>query len=326
MKAIAIEEFGGIEKLQLMNLEVPRSGDDELLVHVRAAGVNPVDWKIREGRLAKMFPHRFPLILGWDAAGVVVKAGANVNRFSAGDPVFVYCRKPEVHDGAYAEFIAVSHHHVAKMPANLAFKEAASVPLAALTAMQALYDKGAVDVDETVLIHAAAGGVGGFAVQLAKLRGATVVGTARARNHSYVKKLGADSVIDYSEQDFREAVKAEYPEGVNLVLDCVGGETLAKSAEVLKGNGRIVSIVRSPELEQLAKQGVNVQHVFVEPNGEQLEQLRVLIEDGKLRTHVSAVFPLEEAAQAHEMIQSGHTRGKLVLTIGSASDDEELSS
>ena len=316
MKSIAICEFGGRDKLQLVDLPVPESGRKEILVRVKAAGVNPVDWKIREGYLKDLFPHEFPVILGWDAAGVVAGVGQDVTRFKEGDEIFAYCRKPVVQGGTYAEYTLVEEEHAALKPKNSSYEEAASIPLAALTAYQALFDAARLESEETVLIHAAAGGVGGFGVQLAKDRGAIVWGTASKRNAEYVKELGAARVVDYTRTDFREAVRSEYPDGVDAVLDCVGGEVLEKSADVVKKGGRLISIVDDPT--DLGANDIVSEFVFVAPNHSQLSKLSEMFEQGRLKTHLSRVLPLglQEVKKAHELSESHRTRGKIVLVIG----------
>ncbi|MBE9533731.1 MAG: NADP-dependent oxidoreductase [Proteobacteria bacterium] len=315
MKAIAINEFGGRDKLQFMDLPVPEIKPGEILVRVNAAGVNPVDWKIREGYIKDLFPYEFPIILGWDAAGIVEQAGEEVPRFKKGDEIFAYCRMPVVHGGAYAEYIALEEEHAAIKPKNTSFEEAASIPLAALTAYQSLFDAAKLQSGETVLIHAAAGGVGGFGVQLAKDRGAIVWGTASGSNREYVQDLGADRVVDYPQVDFREAVRSEYPDGVDVVFDCVGGEVLQKSADIVKKGGRLISIVDDPA--GLGRTDILSDFVFVAPNSSQLTELARMVEQERLKTHLSEVLPfgLEEAKKAHELSESGRTRGKMVLVL-----------
>jgi len=315
MRAIAINEFGGRDKLHLMDLPIPEPRDSEVLVRIKAAGVNPVDWKIREGMLKERLPHEFPLILGWDAAGVVAGTGRNAKRLSQGDEVFAYCRKPVVKDGAYAEFITLAEENMALKPKSMSFAEAATVPLAALTAYQALFDAGKLDAGQTVLIHAAAGGVGTFAVQLAKDRGARTLGTASAAHHDYLLELGLDVHIDYTAGDFRDATRAASPDGVDLVFDCVGWKVLLESADVIKPGGRIVSITFPPGVEELTKRGINATYVFVEPIRAELERIAEMINGGKLRTFISKSLPLGKAAEAHELSEKRHTEGKIVLTI-----------
>ncbi|MGE5311228.1 MAG: NADP-dependent oxidoreductase [Nitrospirota bacterium] len=315
MKAIAIREFGGRDKLERMDLPVPEVGAGEVLVRVKGAGVNPVDWKIREGRLKDLFPHRFPLIPGWDAAGIVEKIGPGVTRFRVGDEIFAYCRKPVVQGGAYAEYIALTEEHMAVKPRNTTFTEAAGIPLAALTAYQALVDAAGVRSGERVLIHAAAGGVGGFGVQIAKDRGALVWGTAGSRNEDYVRSLGAERVIDYSRDDFRKVVRSAYPDGVDVVFDCVGGDVLKESVEIVRKGGRLISIVDSLDERSLGRPDIRFEFVFVAPNSTELSELGQMVEQGRLRVHLEEVLPLEAAAKAHELSESRHTRGKIVLSV-----------
>jgi len=315
MKAIAINEFGGPDKLQLIDLPVPEVKEGEILVQVKAAGVNPVDWKIRQGYLKDLFTHEFPVILGWDAAGVVKEVGNGVTRFKQGDEIFAYCRKPIVHGGAYAEYILLEEEHAAIKPKNISFDEAASIPLAALTAYQSLFDAAKLQPGETILIHAAAGGVGGFGVQLAKDHGAVVWATASGGNKKYVQDLGASEVVDYTQVNFGEAVFSKHPGGVDVVFDCLGGEVLQKSAAVVKKSGRLITIVDDPT--GLARSDIHKEFVFVAPNSAQLTELARMVEQGRLKTSLSQVFPfgLEEARKAHELSESGHTRGKMVLVL-----------
>ena len=240
------------------------------------------------------------------------QAGEEVTRFTEGDEIFAYCRKPMVQGGAYAEYIVLEEEHAAIKPKNTSFEEAASIPLAALTAYQSLFDAAKLQSGETVLIHAAAGGVGGFGVQLARDHGAVVWGTASARNKEYVQDLGGDRVVDYLQVDFREAVRSEYPDGVDVVFDCVGGEVLQKSTDIVKKGGRLISIVDDPT--GLARRDIHKEFVFVAPNSTQLTELAGMVEQGRIKTSLSQVFPfgLEEARRAHELSESGRTRGKMV--------------
>ncbi len=315
MKAIGIRQFGGREVIETLELPIPEVRRGEMLLKIKAAGVNPVDWKIRQGLLQSRMPHTLPIVLGWDAAGVIEKTGAGVSKFKPGDEVFAYCRKESIHDGTYAEYITVTENQVALKPESLSFPEAASIPLAALTAYQALLDAGRMKRGEVVLVHAAAGGVGTFAVQIAKYRGAKVIGTASSQNHEYVKALGAQEVIDYQAVDFREAVRSLYPDGIDMVIDCVGGDYIEKSMDVLKKKGRLVSIVGSPNLELVRQKGVDFSFVFVAPNAKELQSIAKMVDNGYLKTTVAASFPFSEAAKAHELIEGKHTRGKIVLTI-----------
>ncbi len=315
MRAIIIDQFGGRDVLKLADVPEPVPGPGEVLIAVKAAGVNPVDWKIRTGYLEGRLPHEFPIILGWDVAGVVAAVDSSVSSWNVGDEVYAYARKPIIQAGTYAEYIAVDAAHIARKPTNFSFVEAASVPLAALTAYQSLFDAARLTAEETVLVEAAAGGVGGFAVQLARHAGARVFGTASSVNHDYVRELGAEHVIDYRQQDVVAEIQSELGVGVDVAYDCIGGDVFARCAAALKPGGRIVTILEPIKTQELADQGVSAHYVFVSPNGAQLEKLRQLAESGDLKTHVSATVPLADAAQAHELIESAHTRGKIVLTI-----------
>lgn len=315
MKAIAIDEFGGREKLLLRDLPDPVPGAGEVRIRVRAAGVNPVDWKIREGLLKDRLPHAFPLIPGWDVAGIVDRLGPGVTAWKPGDAVYAYARKPIVRDGCYAEYVVLPSSHLAHKPERLDFVHAAAIPLAGLTAYQVLFDAARLQPGDAVLVHAAAGGVGSFAVQLAAAHGCCVLGTAGPAHADYVRLLGARGCIDYHHVDFRKAVRVSHPDGVQVVVDALGGETLQRSVEVLAEGGRLVSIVDPEGVERLRAQGVSAHYVFVQPDQAQLEDLGQKVKAGTLRVHVAAVFPLAEAASAHEMIESRHVGGKIVLRV-----------
>ena len=314
MRAIAIDAFGGRDRLQLRDLPRPKPSRGEILIHVVAAGVNPVDWKIREGLLKDAFPHAFPLIPGWEAAGVVEELGEGTQRLRKGDRVWTYARKPVVQGGTYAEYVAVPESCCGLMPANLLFEEAAGVPLAGLTAWQELRRAG-VTKGTTVLVHASAGGVGHFAVQLARHLGARVVGTAGPSNQEFVLAQGAEASIDYTRDDFVEAVRLRFPGGVDVVLDHVGGETLERSFSSLRPGGVVVGIVEPPDPARARAAGVRAEYVFVEPDADQLQIFASLAERKALRPQIRKIFPLHDAAAAHEASESGHTRGKLVLAL-----------
>lgn len=315
MRAIAIERFGGPETLKLMELPAPEPKAGEVLIRVVAAGVNPVDWKVREGYLQKLLPHRFPLISGWDAAGVVEAVGEGATRFRRGDAVYAYTRLPEVQWGAYAEYVAVPESSVAAKPRSLLFHEAAAVPLAGLTAYQALFQQPGVGPGATVLIHAASGGVGHMAVQIAKAAGATVLGTAGASNQGFLKELGVDHPINYAAGDFRDAVRKLYPDGVDVVFDCVGGGVTATSLDIVKRGGRLVSVTDPPDVAEAERRGVRAAFIFVHPSGDDLARLGAMADEGKLRPHVTSLFPLADAAKAQVQSREGRTRGKAVLLL-----------
>lgn len=315
MKAVGIRSFGGREVLEVLDVPVPDPGPGEVLIRNKAASINPVDWKIRAGLLKDMLPYEFPIILGWDAAGIVVSRGRGAIKFREGDKVFAYCRKPLVKNGTYAEYVCINESALAFMPENMPFDEAACIPLAGLTAYQAIYDTARLKLGETILIHAAAGGVGGFAVQLARERGATVLATASKRNHEYLVDLGASEVIDYTRDDYREIVHHLYPNGIDVVFDCVGENAAEQSLEILKPHGRVVSITRPDAAAYFQGASVSFKYVFVEPDGNELTNLAEMVEDGALQVKVAARFALQDAAQAHAMIETGHTCGKIALLI-----------
>lgn len=308
MKAVSIYCYGGPDVLAYEDAPRPRARAGEVQIRIHAAGVNPVDWKIREGHLKDLIHPTFPLVLGWDLSGVVEGIGAGVSRFKMGDEVF---SRPDLsRDGAYGEYAVVKESEVARKPRSLDHIHAAAIPLAGLTAWQSLFDAAGLGAGQRVLIHAAAGGVGTFAVQLAKWKGAYVIGTASARNHGYLREQGADEVIDYQTTRFEEAVR-----NVDVVLDAVGGDTQERSWKVLKRGGMLVSIVSAPSPELAAAHGVRQALVFMQPNATQLAELANLAEGGKLKPFVESVLPLAEARQAQELSQAGHARGKIVLKV-----------
>jgi NADPH:quinone reductase-like Zn-dependent oxidoreductase len=310
MRAVAIDRWGGREELGVVELDAPPVAPDGVLVRVHAAGLNPVDSKVREGRLAGAFPASFPLVLGWDAAGVVEAVGPAVTWFRPGDEVYGYCRRHNLQYGTYAEYTTVPESFLAHKPASLTFEEAAAVPLAALTAHQGLEALG-LRGGETLFVAGGAGGVGHLLIQMAQARGARVIATASARNAGFVRDLGAQ-VIDYEAPDVVEQVRALAPDGgVDAAFDMFGGDDQERAFEVLRRGGRIVSIATPPE----PREGVEVHYVFVRPSGWQLGDIHQMIEEGHLRPHVEQAYPLEQAAAAMERLEDGHVRGKLVLTI-----------
>lgn len=308
MRAIGIHEFGGRDKLQLLELPEPKVPPDFVKIRVRAAGVNPVDWKLREGRLQPRFPVTFPVVPGWDAAGVVDEVGPAVTDFSPGDEVFAYCRKHFIGEGTYAEFVSVPDAYVASKPESLSFEQAAAIPLTGLTAYQALFLAAGLTAGERVLVTAASGGVGSFAVQLALDAGAEVIGVASEEHRDRVLELGAYEVIDRS-GDVVAAVRELVPDGVDVGFDLYGDERLG---EAVRDGGRLVSIASPPTYRD---RGVVPLYLFVRPDGEQLEELAALADDGRLVVDLAEVLALEEAARAHELSEAGHTRGKLVLRV-----------
>lgn len=307
MKAVRVHAFGGPDVLHLDTIAAPTPAAGEVLVRVRAAGVNPVDWKIREGYLKGMAPTP-PFVLGFDVAGVVERAGPSVEGFAPGDPVFAYLSLRR--GGGYAEFVAVPAKDLARAPKSIDANAAASVPLAALTAYQALFDHAGLKPGQRVLVHGGAGGVGHFAVQLAKAKGATVYATAAGEDRDFLKALGADVVIDYRNERFEEIGK-----DMDVVLESIGGENLERSYGVLKSGGFLVSIVGQPDQAKLAARGARGAGMLVQPDGAQLAEIASLIDAGKLKPHVSRTFPLADAGKAHEHLRTTHTQGKIVLTV-----------
>lgn len=314
MKAIAIQDFGGKENLAVVDLPTPEIAANEVLIEVRYTAVNPVDWKIREGYLKERLPHKFPLIPGWDAAGIIVSVGKNVKNFKPGDEVFAYCRKPVVQWGTYAEYVSFDAENIALKPKNINFAQAAAIPLVSLTAWQSLFDSAKLKKDEVVLVHAGAGGVGGMAVQFAKHIGARILTTTSPSHFDYVKKLGADNVIDYK-KGFVEQVKQLFPEGIDVVFDCVGGQTLKDSVQILKPNGRLVSIVERLDPALAVQKHIQSLYVFVSPNGKELAQIAKLIEENKIAVPKIEEMRLQDAAEAQEKNKQGHTEGKIVLKV-----------
>lgn len=309
MNAVRIHAYGGPELLHYEQVPIPRLNADDVLIRVRAAAVNPVDWKIREGSLQGFLHHTLPLILGWDVSGEVIEVGPEAAGFKVGDAV--YARPDIERDGAYAEYIAVKASEVARKPATLDHLHAAAVPLAALTAWQTLVDAAQLQAGQTVLIHAAAGGVGSFAVQLAKARGARVIATASAVNTGLAAELGADQFIDYTRTRFEDVAK-----DVDVVLDTIGGDTQERSWQVLKPGGILVSVISPPPEATAAAHGVRSAFVFIQPSGSQLTQIAQMIDQGQMKPVIHAVLPLSEARQAQVISQGGHARGKIVLRVG----------
>ena len=307
MKAVRAHEYGGPEVLKYEDAPRPEPKDDELLVRVIAAAVNPVDAKVRQG-LFKMPGAELPLIPGYDISGVVEKTGAKATKFKAGDAVYAYLALSRA--GACAEYTIVKESEAAAKPRSLTHEEAAAVPLAALTAWQALIETAKLTEGQTVLVHGGSGGVGSFAVQIAKARGANVIATASAANQEFLKELGADQTIDYRAQKFEEVAK-----DVDVVLDTVAGETLKRSYDVVKKGGFIVSILDMPEKAELEKREIRGTAILVEPSGRMLGELGKLIDARKVKSFVSKTFSLAETAKAHEAIQTGHTRGKIVIRV-----------
>jgi NADPH:quinone reductase-like Zn-dependent oxidoreductase len=316
MKAMVIDKFGGPGQLHLAERPIPEPADDEILIELQYTSVNPVDWKIREGYLKESFPHQFPLIPGWDAAGIVRKVGRKVTMYKGGEKVYAYARKPDVQWGTYAEFVTVPAEAAAPMPQNIGFAQAAALPLTALTAWQALFEAARIKPGQTLLIHGGAGGVGGMAIQLARHAGAAAVyTTASARNHDYVRRLGAQHPIDYNSGNFADALLKLEPAGVDVVLDTVGGPVLRESLRAVKRGGLLISVIEPPDAAAAAAREVRTGYVFVSPNGAQLREIAGLIEQGALKPPRIEEMRLDQAPAAQERSRGRHVAGKIVLKI-----------
>lgn len=309
MKAVRIKRYGNEEVVELAEVERPQLGENQLLVNVRAAAVNPVDWKIRDG-LGEMFGLKPPLILGCEVAGTVEAVGSrgpsqSVGGFVAGDDVYGYLG---AHSGGYAEYVAAPASEFVRKPKHIDFDTAASVPVAALTAWQGIFDHGELASGQRILITGASGAVGSMAVQLAKNKGAYVIGTSSGRNEEFVRKLGADEFIDYKKAKFEEEVRS-----VDVVFDTVGGDTQERAFQTLKRGGVLVSTVSPPSAEKAKQFGVTVAMVAMMPKPDQLAEIDHLLERGKLNVRVATVLPLAEAKKAHQLSASGHADGKIIL-------------
>ncbi len=307
MKAVRIHGYDGIDGVRYEDVPRPKQGDNQVLIRVRAAGVNPIDWMFTEGYGKDIFKHQFPLTLGWELAGTIEEA-AETSRFKAGDEVFTFTTL--MGQGGDAEFAAVDEAAVALKPASLDFINAATIPVGTLTAWQAIFDTANLQAGQTVLIHGAAGGVGSLAVQLAKWKGARIFATASGRNHEFVSSLGADEVIDYTKTKFEDTVK-----DADVVFDTIGGDTQERSFDALKKGGFLVSVVSPPSDEKATEHGVRATMIAVEPNGERLAEIARLVDEGHIKPNVEAVMHLNQVKEAFAKSRDGHTRGKIVLQV-----------
>jgi NADPH:quinone reductase-like Zn-dependent oxidoreductase len=308
MAAVSIAAFGGPEVLQVTRVARPSPGHGELLLRVHAAGVNPLDASARAGGVQDLVAASLPYVTGFDVSGVVVEAGAGVTRFSPGDELFALLDLRR--GGGYAEYALVREVEAARRPARATHAEAASLPLVALTAWQALFEVADLQPGQTVLIHAGAGGVGTMAVQLARWRGARVIATASARNHGFLRDLGADVVIDYSAQRFEEEAS-----GVDVVLDPIGGDTQRRSLSTLRDGGTLVALMGLTAAARAPERGIRARSMLVRPDSAQLRRIAELVDAGELRPVVSHLLPLEEAPAAHRQSETRSTRGKIVFEV-----------
>jgi alcohol dehydrogenase len=332
MKAFIVDRYGGADRVRAGEMPDPELREDDVLVQIHAAGVNPLDSKIRSGEFKLILPYRLPLILGNDVAGVVVRVGSRVRRFKPGDEV--YARPAQDRIGAFAEFIAMNEHAVAMKPKALTMEEAASIPLVGLTAWQALIERANLKKGQKVLIHAGSGGVGTLAIQLAKHVGALVATTTSAANLDLVKRLGADIAIDYRKDDFSTLLH-DY----DVVLNSLGGETLRKSLRVLKPGGTLISLSGPPDPEfatdigsswivklvmrvlsyrirkEAKRHRVNYSFLFMKASGDQLGEIAALIDSGIMRPVVDRVFPFESTKEALAYVETGRAKGKVVVKM-----------
>lgn len=310
MKAIITEAYGGVEEFKTAELETPGVAGNEVLVEVHAVAVNRMDVKVRAGDFKKVIPLSFPIIFGWDISGTVKEVGELVEKFKAGDEVVgkAELKKP----GGFAEYIVMEDKLLVSKPDNVSFEEAAAVPLTSMTAWQMLKDKAEIEAGEKVFIHAGSGGVGSFAIQLAKYFGAEVTTTTSGKNVEFVKDLGADTVINYREEDFSER-KREF----DVVLDTLGGEIQEKSYDVLKPGGRLVSIAGKPDKELAEEKGVTAMYLNSSTKVDQLEKIMGLVSEGKVKPAVGQIFPfsVEGVQEAHKLSESGHAKGKIIVKI-----------
>jgi NADPH:quinone reductase-like Zn-dependent oxidoreductase len=305
MKAVRIHEFGGPETLRIEDLPIPEPGAGEVRIRVMAAGVNPVDYKIRNGGYVPV--DALPLTLGREVAGVVDAVGAGVTGIPVGEAVYAMLSRDH---GGYVEFVAEKAEHCAHKPLRLDFLQASAVPLAGLTAWQGLFDHGGLKADQRVLIHGAAGGVGHLAVQFAAARGAIVIATCAGKDHAFVKGLGATEVIDYKAQRFEDVVH-----NVDLVFDLIAGEVQDRSWKVLKDGGALVSTLKAPDKAKAAAKHARAMHYMAQPSGPELAEIARLIDAGQVTPWIDRVYPLSEAAQAEIHLERDHVRGKVVLEV-----------
>jgi NADPH:quinone reductase-like Zn-dependent oxidoreductase len=305
MKAVTISKYGDQSVLTYGGIKRPKPKSDEILVHNRAVAVNPVDWKIRNG-LGEMFGLQLPIVLGCEIAGTIDEVGSDVRDFHAGDPVYGYVSLQR--NGGYAEYTIAKPDEIAPKSESLDFDNAAAVAVGALTSWQVIFDTANLQAGQRILITGASGGVGSMALQLAKAEGAFVIATASGKNEEFVLSLGADEFVDYTREKFEQRVRE-----VDVVFDTVGGDTLERSFETLRRGGCLVTIVMPPSNEKAENYGVRASMIGVQSSGKQLREINQLIAAGKLKTHIATVLPLSEVRKAHQLSESGRTRGKIIL-------------
>lgn len=309
MKAVRIHAYGDASVLRFEDAPMPVCRAGDLLIRVIGSSVNPVDWKIRQGHMRDMLPLALPFIPGWDVSGVVHARGANARRFEVGDAV--YSRPDVARDGSYAEFIAVRETEVASKPRTVSHIEAGVLPLAGITAFEAIVTLGEVRSGQRVLVHAAAGGVGSLAVQIAKIRGAHVIATGSSANRALVESLGADQFIDYHAQTLADAVQ-----GVDMVFDTIGGQTQHDSFGVMAPDALLVSIVSDPSTDEARSPGQRASFLMIQPNAAALEKMATWVDAGRLRPIIGAEFALHDIQRAQALSETGHAVGKIALHVG----------
>ncbi len=326
MEAMVLNRFGGPEVLELAQIERPRAGPGQVVVQVAYAGVNPADWKAREGWLQLYFQYVFPFVVGFDAAGLVAEVGEGVTGLAVGDRVVTASNQGKGERGSYAQYVLSDRERVVKLPDHVALRDAASIPTAAITAWEAVFDVGGTKAGQHVLVNGGAGGTGGFAVQLAKMAGAKVAATCGPANVDYVRSLGADLAIDYRQGDVRAQVAAWAPDGVDLVVDTVGQGTLLDSIEMVRRGGIVAPIGTliadepMPDAARAAELGVSVIPTIAN-FARQERQLNALVEalgTGKIKAPAIEILPLAQAGEAHRRVQDGHVRGKILLAVNEA--------
>jgi NADPH:quinone reductase-like Zn-dependent oxidoreductase len=305
MKAVRIHQYGDSNMLKYENAPIPEILPDEVLIKVHAAAVNPVDWKIREGKMKNT--EKLPITLGWDVSGTVEKIGSLITLFKKGDAVIA---RPDINrNGSYAEYIAVRGFELAIAPIHIPLWQSAAIPLASQTAWSGLFEHGNLKSKQRILIHGASGGVGSFAVQLAKIAGAYVIGTTSGKHIAFLKSMGADEIIDYTKEDFSKKIK-----DLDIVFDTIGGETQAKSFALIKKGGVLVSTVGA-DAKQAENYQIKVKSFMMVSNGSRLQSIVSLVDKNMIRVEIEKEFSLSDAKEAHELSQNGHVKGKIILRV-----------
>jgi len=314
MRAMILTQFGGVENFTIKDIPLPEIAPGKIIIQVKAIGINPIDIKTRQGGgQASYYKDGKPIIIGWDVSGIVTKVADDVNNLAVGDEVFGTINFPGK-GGAYAEFALADANQIAVKPSNISHMEAAGATLSALTAWQALVDTGHIKKDDRVLIHGGAGGVGNYAIQIAKHMGCYVLTTAASSDSGFVKDLGADEVIDYQTQKFEEQ-----PNNIDFILDTIGGENFVRSLKVLKPEGTIVLLPsnRKEEADKAAKEQniKNYKHMLMHSSGQDMNEIAAMLKDGSMKVHIDKTYPFEQIPEAHDQLENGKVKGKIVITL-----------